>query len=59
MDKERSEFCPKAKAFEEQGYKDFLWYNAIGVSAPEGTPCDIEDTFSRAVKKAVETPKTL
>ena len=54
MDKQRSKFCPEVPTFEEQGYKDYAWYNATGVSVPKGTPRPIMDILSAAIKKSVE-----
>ena len=55
MDKERSKYCPDAKTLEEEGYKDYTWYNVTGVSAPKGTPRAIVDLLSNAVKKTVDS----
>jgi tripartite-type tricarboxylate transporter receptor subunit TctC len=55
MDKERSPYCPGCKTMEEEGVKDYVWYNVTGVSAPKGTPRPIVDILSNAIKKAVES----
>ncbi len=55
MDKQRSKFTPDTKTFEEQGYKDYTWYNATGVAVPKGTPRPIMDVLSNAIKKSIET----
>jgi tripartite-type tricarboxylate transporter receptor subunit TctC len=55
MDKERSPYCPDCRTMEEDGIKDYVWYNVTGVSAPKGTPRPIVDVLSAAIKKAVES----
>ena len=55
MDKERSKYCPEVKTLEEDGYKDYVWYNVTGVSAPKGTPRAIVDLISSAIRKAVDS----
>jgi len=55
MDKERSTYCPDVKTLEEEGYKDYTWYNVTGVSAPKGTPRGIVDILSNAIKKTVSS----
>ena len=55
MDKKRSKYCPDAATLEEQGYKDYTWYNVTGFAAPKGTPRAIVDILSDAVKKSVDT----
>jgi tripartite-type tricarboxylate transporter receptor subunit TctC len=54
MDKEQSRFYPGVKTFEEQGYK--LYSSASrGFAAPEGTPREVIDTLSQAIRKVVAT----
>ncbi len=55
MDKQRSPYCPEVKTLEEEGFKDYVWYNVTGVSAPKGTPRPIVDILSDAIKKAVDS----
>ncbi len=55
MDKERSPYCPDVKTLAEEGYRDYVWYNVTGVSAPKGTPRAIVDLISNAVKKTVDS----
>jgi tripartite-type tricarboxylate transporter receptor subunit TctC len=55
MDKQRSPYCPDVKTFEEEGYKDYIWYNVTGISVPKGTPRPIVDVLSEAIKKTVGT----
>jgi tripartite-type tricarboxylate transporter receptor subunit TctC len=55
MDKERSPYSPDCKTMEEDGIKDYVWYNVTGVSAPKGTPRPVVDVVSAAIKKAVES----
>jgi tripartite-type tricarboxylate transporter receptor subunit TctC len=55
MDKERSPYCQDCRTMEEDGLKDYVWYNVTGVSAPKGTPRPVVDVISRAIKKAVES----
>lgn len=55
MDKQRSKYCPDVKTLEEEGYKDYTWYNVTGVAAPKGTPRAIVDILSNAIKKTVGT----
>jgi tripartite-type tricarboxylate transporter receptor subunit TctC len=54
MDDGPSPFYPGVKTFEEQGYK---LYNSSsrGFSAPAGTPKEVVDILSAAIKKAVAT----
>jgi tripartite-type tricarboxylate transporter receptor subunit TctC len=55
MDKQRSPYCPDCRTMEEEGFKDYTWYNVTGVSVPNGTPRAIVDTLSNVIKKAVES----
>jgi tripartite-type tricarboxylate transporter receptor subunit TctC len=55
MDKERSPYCPDVKTLEEEGYKDYTWYNVTGVSVPKGTARAIVDILSNAIKKTVDS----
>jgi tripartite-type tricarboxylate transporter receptor subunit TctC len=55
MDKQRSKYCPDAKTLEEEGYKDYVWYNVTGFSVPKGTPRPIVDILSNAIKKTIDT----
>ena len=52
MDDERSPFYPGVKTFEEQGYKIYN-SSSRGFSAPAGTPKEIVDVLSGAMKKAI------
>ncbi len=54
MDDETSPFYPGVKTFEQQGYK---LYNAAsrGFAAPTGTPKEIVNVLSGAIKKVVAT----
>ena len=54
MDQERSKFVPNAPTMAEEGYPDFSWYNATGISAPKGTPQEIVDVLVKAIKVTVE-----
>jgi tripartite-type tricarboxylate transporter receptor subunit TctC len=56
MDNERSPFYPEVQTFEEQGYK---LYNSVprGFAAPAGTPKEIVDILTKAIKKAMATPE--
>lgn len=54
MDHEQSRFYPGVKTFEEQGYK--LSNSASrGFAAPEGTPREVVETLSQAIRKVVAT----
>jgi tripartite-type tricarboxylate transporter receptor subunit TctC len=55
MDKEQSKFLPGVKTFEEQGIKQYS-ATSRGLALPAGTPQDIVDTLSAAVKKAMTNP---
>jgi len=55
MDKQRSTYCPDIKTLEEEGYKDYIWYNVTGFSVPKGTPRAIVDILSNAIKKTVDS----
>ncbi|MBM4312451.1 MAG: tripartite tricarboxylate transporter substrate binding protein [Deltaproteobacteria bacterium] len=54
MDDEQSPFYPGVKTFEELGYK---LYNAAsrGFAAPEGTPREVVNILSQAIRKVVAT----
>ncbi len=54
MDDEESPFLPGVKTFEAQGYK---LYNASsrGLRSPAGTPKEVVDTLSGAIKKVMAT----
>lgn len=54
MDNEESAFYPGVKTFEAQGYKI---YNASsrGYVAPQGTPKEVVDILSSAIKKVMST----
>jgi tripartite-type tricarboxylate transporter receptor subunit TctC len=54
MDDEHSPFYPGVKTFEDQGYK---LYNSAsrGFAAPAGTPKEVVDILSGAIKKVVAT----
>ncbi|MGE5607237.1 MAG: Bug family tripartite tricarboxylate transporter substrate binding protein, partial [Bacteroidota bacterium] len=54
MDTQRSKFVPDVPTMIEQGYKDYTWYNATGISVPKGTPSEIVDILANVIKKAVE-----
>jgi tripartite-type tricarboxylate transporter receptor subunit TctC len=54
MDDEETPFYPGVKTFEAQGYK-LVSSSSRGFSAPGGTPKEIVDTLSGAIKKAVST----
>ena len=51
-DDEHSPFYPGVKTFEEQGYKIYN-SSSRGFSAPAGTPKEIVDVLSGAMKKAI------
>jgi len=54
MDDKQSPFCPGVKTFEEQGYK--LYSSALrGFSAPAGTPTEVLEVLSEAIKRVVAT----
>ncbi len=52
MDDQPSPFYPGVKTFEEQGYKLYS-SSSRGFAAPAGTPKEIVNTLSEAIKKAV------
>jgi tripartite-type tricarboxylate transporter receptor subunit TctC len=54
MDDEASPFYPGVKTFEEQGYKLYS-SSSRGFAAPAGTPKEVIDVLSGAIKKAVAT----
>ncbi len=56
MDTEESKFLPGVKTMEAQGYKV---YSAAprGLSVPGGTPMEIVNILSGAVKKAIDNPE--
>jgi tripartite-type tricarboxylate transporter receptor subunit TctC len=53
MDKEPSKFLPEVKTLESQGVKVYI-STSRAYSAPAGTPKDIVDTLSAAIKKATD-----
>jgi len=54
MDDETSPFYPGVKTFEEQGYKLYS-SSSRGFAAPAGTPKEVVDILSGAIKKVVAT----
>lgn len=54
MDKERSPFVPDSPTMAEQGYKVEM-VSSKGVNLPAGTPQEIVDVLSGAVKKAMDS----
>ena len=53
-DKRESTYLPGAKTMESQGYK--VYFSTIaGIVAPVGTPREIVDVVSAAIKRAMET----
>ena len=54
MDDEASPFYPGVKTFEEQGYK-LYGSSSRGFAAPAGTPKEVVDILSGAIKKVVAT----
>jgi tripartite-type tricarboxylate transporter receptor subunit TctC len=54
MDDEQSPFYPGVKTFEEQGYKLYD-SSSRGFAAPAGTPKEVVDILSGAIKKVVAT----
>jgi tripartite-type tricarboxylate transporter receptor subunit TctC len=54
MDNERSPFYPDVKTFEEQGYK-ISSSASRGYALPAGTPPEVVNTLSNAMKKVVST----
>jgi len=54
MDDEASPFYPGVKTFEEQGYKLYS-SSSRGFAAPAGTPEEVVDILSGAIKKVVAT----
>ncbi len=54
MDHEESPFYPGVKTFEAQGYKLYS-ASSRGFSAPAGTPKDVINVLSGAIRKAVGT----
>jgi tripartite-type tricarboxylate transporter receptor subunit TctC len=54
MDNKPSRFYPGVKTFEEQGYKLYDC-SSRGFAAPAGTPREVVDILSQAIRKAVAT----
>jgi tripartite-type tricarboxylate transporter receptor subunit TctC len=54
MDKQKSALVPNAETLEAQGYKGYYWYNATGFSAPAGTPMEVVNILSNAMKKTLD-----
>jgi tripartite-type tricarboxylate transporter receptor subunit TctC len=55
MDKEESKFLPGVKTLDAQGIKQYS-ATSRGLALPAGTPQDIADTLSAAIKKAMLDP---
>jgi tripartite-type tricarboxylate transporter receptor subunit TctC len=54
QDKEESKHYPGVKTFEAQGY-NFYFFTSRGISLPAGTPKDVVDVLSAAIKKCAES----
>lgn len=54
MDREQSKYYSGVKTFEEQGIK-LYWASARGWSVPAGTPKEIVNILSAAIKRSIET----
>jgi len=54
MDKEPSKYYPDVKTAEALGYKLYM-YSTRGVTAPGGTPKEIVDVLTGAIKKVMDT----
>ena len=54
MDNKPSRFYPGVKTFEEQGY-NLYDCSSRGFAAPEGTPKEVVDILSQAIRKVVAT----
>jgi tripartite-type tricarboxylate transporter receptor subunit TctC len=54
LDKERNQYLPDVKTAEEQGYPAYF-SSPLGVYAPKGTPKEIVDILSGAIKNVLET----
>lgn len=54
MDKEESGFLPGVRTVESQGYKVYM-SSTGGLAAPSGTPREVVDLLSGALKKAMAT----
>lgn len=54
MDKGRSKFLPEVKTMEEQGFKVYA-DSSRGASVPAGTPKEIVQLYSKALKKVSES----
>lgn len=53
MDREESKFLPGVRTLEAQGYKLYA-DSSRGISAPAGTPREIVDLLSSAIKRAMD-----
>ena len=53
---ERLQVASSIPTFAELGYPKFAVTQWYGLMAPKGTPADVVDKLSRAVKAALETP---
>ena len=56
MDKSRSKFYPDLPTMEEQGYK-VNYAASRGLSVPAGTPKEVVDILSSAIKRAMDNPE--
>lgn len=56
MDSRESSYLPGVKTLESQGYKIYV-SSAGGLATPAGTPKEVMDILTRAMKKAMERPE--
>ena len=54
MDRQESQFVPGVKTLEAQGYKGVLMGSSRGISVPAGTPKEVVDTLSAAIKRVLD-----
>jgi tripartite-type tricarboxylate transporter receptor subunit TctC len=52
----RHPFMPDVATFAEQGYKDFVMANWVGIVAPAGTPRPVINKLAAEVTRIIRTP---
>jgi tripartite-type tricarboxylate transporter receptor subunit TctC len=56
MADKRHAFMPDVPTFPEQGYKEFIMSNWVGIVAPTGTPKAVIDRLAAQVTKSIKEP---
>jgi tripartite-type tricarboxylate transporter receptor subunit TctC len=59
MADKRHAFMPDVPTFPEQGYKDFVMSNWVGIVAPANTPKNVIDKLAAQVTKSIKEPDVM